>query len=43
MTPRGPEKTQRGAGDYAQIYDCYVHICGIFTTVMVLRGTHWVP
>ena len=42
--PCGLEKTpQREAGDYAQIYDCYVHIYGIFATVTVLRGTHWVP
>ena len=34
---------EREAGDYAQIYDCYVHICGIFATVTVSRGTNWVP
>ena len=41
MIPSG-KKVKRVRG-YAQTYDCYVHICGIFATVTLLRGTHWVP
>ena len=32
--------TLRGAGGYAQISDCYVHICGIFATVTICIAGH---
>ena len=40
-------KTKLGGGGghlfiYAQVFYCYEHVCGIFATVTVLPGIHWV-
>ena len=34
------EKDEVAPEAMPQISDCYVHICGIFAIVTVLRGTH---